>query len=217
MLYVFDLDDTLYLERDYVKSGFKAVQKWLESKKYCLDFFDEAWDLFCSGVRKEIFDLVLEKNDMDLEPLSKQQLIFKMVEIYRKHSPDIRFSEDTVDCFEHIRALHDIALITDGNKYSQWSKIQSLGIDMMIETIFVTDRWGKAFWKPNPYAYVLAQKGRSPKECIYIGDNPHKDFIAPQRLGWQPSVRIKRDGALHESVATPDGCIEISSLLELTV
>ena len=34
----FDLDDTLYLERDYVRSGFWAVGRWIESHVAVTDF-----------------------------------------------------------------------------------------------------------------------------------------------------------------------------------
>ena len=52
---VFDLDDTLYLERDYVRSGFRAVDAWLASRGI-LGFFGEAWANFENGLRGKAFD-----------------------------------------------------------------------------------------------------------------------------------------------------------------
>jgi len=120
-----------------------------------------------------------------------------------------------MEFMEQIRNKNDMALITDGNKHSQWSKINSLGIERIIEKIFVTDDWGREFWKPHHRAFVIAQNARFSEECICIGDNPHKDFIAPKELGWQQSIRIKRESSLYEEVATPDYCREIISLSEL--
>jgi len=55
---VFDLDDTLYLERDYVRSGFRAVDAWLASRGI-LGFFGEAWANFENGLRGKAFDRAL--------------------------------------------------------------------------------------------------------------------------------------------------------------
>ena len=35
---VFDLDDTLYLEREYALSGFRAVGDWLRQTRGLIDF-----------------------------------------------------------------------------------------------------------------------------------------------------------------------------------
>ena len=55
---VFDLDDTLYLERDYVKSGFRAVAK--TAVKHTGTSADEAfnflWNEFTAGVRGSSFN-----------------------------------------------------------------------------------------------------------------------------------------------------------------
>jgi len=58
MLYVLDIDDTLYLERDYVRSGFCAVGRWLAEHQNVEDFFERAWALFEAGARGNIFDTV---------------------------------------------------------------------------------------------------------------------------------------------------------------
>ena len=46
---VFDVDDTLYLERDYVRSGFHAVATWAEETLDVTGVFDTAWGLFLAG------------------------------------------------------------------------------------------------------------------------------------------------------------------------
>ena len=46
MLFVLDLDDTLYLEWDYVRSGFLAVDRWLSHHLGLKCFFESACELF---------------------------------------------------------------------------------------------------------------------------------------------------------------------------
>ena len=57
----FDLDDTLYLERDFVRSGFAAVGAWLATERGVRGFEACAWRLFEAGRRGDIFDRVLPR------------------------------------------------------------------------------------------------------------------------------------------------------------
>lgn len=208
MLYVLDIDDTLYLERDYVRSGFCAIDRWLAENRNMEDFFERAWALFERGVRGNIFDTVLE----DLGIFDKE-LVSHLVHLYRVHHPDISLQSDAMGFLKKYNQ-DDLAIITDGYSLAQWAKIRALNLEQYVDKIIVTDDWGKEFWKPNPRAYILAQDGRSPKECVYIADNPLKDFEVPVKLGWAPSVRIRRKGSLHYAIDTPGSCIEVELLTD---
>jgi putative hydrolase of the HAD superfamily len=56
---VFDLDDTLYPERDGVLSGFGAVDEWLQKTKNVTVVSGLARQTFEEGRRGRIFDEVL--------------------------------------------------------------------------------------------------------------------------------------------------------------
>ena len=56
---VFDIDDTLYLERDYVRSGFRAVGEHVARSTGVDGFSDLAFALFEQGLRGHIFDETL--------------------------------------------------------------------------------------------------------------------------------------------------------------
>ena len=208
MLYVLDIDDTLFLERDYVRSGFCAIDRWLLENRNTENFFERAWTLFVSGVRGNIFDIVLE----DLGVFDKQ-LVSDLVHFYRSHYPDISLQTDAMEFLKrHNR--YDLAIISDGYSNAQWAKIRTLNLEQSVDKIIVTDDLGKEFWKPNPRAYILAQSGRFSKECVYIADNPLKDFGAPVELGWAPSIRIRRKKSLHYAIDTPESCVEVELLTD---
>ena len=61
-------------------------------------------------------------------------------------------------------------------------------------TVF-TDDFGFEFWKPHekPFRYICEQAGVKLSETVYVGDNPSKDFLAPNQLGMK-SLRIRRSG-----------------------
>jgi putative hydrolase of the HAD superfamily len=205
-LYVLDIDDTLYLERDYVRSGFAAVGRWLAQNCQVHGFSDRAWELFAAGVRGNVFDRALRELH-----LYDGSLVKRLVRIYRQHEPDIALAPDAAAFLER-HPPGDLAVITDGPSNSQWAKIRALGIEGVVGRIVVTEDWGKEFAKPHPRAYLRVQGERPPEQCVFIGDNPVKDFDAPGRLGWAPSIRVRRPRSLHYKVATPHICREVPSL-----
>lgn len=209
-LIVLDIDDTLYLERDYVRSGFKAVDGWLLANCSTNGFFERAWNYFLAGRRNDIFNQVLRDINLD-----DDSLVIKMVEVYRTHEPDICLLPDARS-FLQSHALTEMAIISDGHSASQWAKIRSLGLKERVGTIIITNDWGREYWKPHPRAFETVQQGYSPASCVYIADNPQKDFIAPASLGWMPSIRVRRAGSLHEDIPTSGDCIEVGSLDEVT-
>lgn len=209
MLFVLDLDDTLYLEQDYVRSGFLAVDQWLTLHLGLDNFYENAWWLFETGTRGNIFDLVMKQFDS-----FSVALVQTLVQVYRCHVPDITLLPDAKD-FLQIYGSESLALISDGRPESQWSKIHALGLESHIGKMIVTGDKGEAFWKPHPWGYLTVQGDLPSESCVYIGDNPLKDFEAPYLLGWYPSFRIRRKGSLHFNLPTPDHCVEVESLAEV--
>lgn len=209
MLYVLDLDDTLYRECDYVCSGFRAVDNWFVEHSSIRGFFDHAWDLFKQGVRGNIFDQALHR----LNAYNPDR-IQEMLHVYLNHLPDIQLLPDAKEFIERHKTTK-MALITDGYSVAQWNKIRALKLKQYFQSVIVTDDKGKAYWKPHPWAYTHVQQELPASSCIYIGDNPAKDFDAPRKLGWRPSIRVRRPGSLHDEIATPRDCIEVTSLTEI--
>ncbi|MES9706055.1 hypothetical protein ABWK26_24960 [Bacillus toyonensis] len=95
---VFDMDDTLYKEKDYVVSGFKAVDDWIKDNYGKIGFYNIAIRLFNSGEKKFVFNKTLKKLDIDYD----EKLISNLIEQYRFHKPDIQLL-DKPNCV-HIRS-----------------------------------------------------------------------------------------------------------------
>ena len=83
----------------------------------------------------------------------------------------------------------------------QKRKVQVLKLEELFDTIIYTERYGREFWKPNIFSYKLALEEFqvSPEEVVYIGDNPHKDFIGAKKIGI-PTVRILQPGREYYKV-----------------
>ncbi len=196
LVVVCDLDDTLYLERDYVASGFKAVGDWAEEQLSLADFGHVAWQLFLAGRRERIFDAVLQELGV-----GDSGLIQQMVAVYRGHKPAITLRNDVHDFLGGGYELGGLAIVTDGYREAQENKIAALQLDELgFSPIVVTDVWGRDYWKPHPRAFRLIADGFDSKSSrfVYIADNAAKDFLAPNQLGWA-TVQISRPGGLHTS------------------
>jgi putative hydrolase of the HAD superfamily len=192
---VCDLDDTLYLERDYVASGFRAVGEWAEQKLSLPEFGNVAWTLFEAGHRERIFNVALNKLDVAVD----SGLIEQMVAVYRGHRPTIKLQDDFRRFVGEGYAVGGLALVTDGFREAQQNKISALGLEKLgFSPIVVTDIWGRDYWKPHQRAFLHVDEcfQDRPYRFVYIADNATKDFLAPNQLGWT-TVQISRPGGLH--------------------
>ena len=208
---VFDVDDTLYLERDYVLSGFRCVGQHLHSTLGVEGFTDRAWRRFLNGGRNDIFDRTLE----DLGAEFNARLIAELVEVYRNHVPDIELLPDSRRCLEAVRSSGiAMGIVTDGPSSSQHAKIKALGLEHYAEVVVVTADLGPGRSKPHlaPFQAVQQRLGMEGPFLTYVADNPTKDFLAPARLGWR-TLRVRREAALHRHRPSgPDVGREVTSL-----
>ncbi|MDP6380391.1 MAG: HAD family hydrolase [Phycisphaerae bacterium] len=202
-LVAFDLDDTLYPERQYVASGFRAVaqylKKSLETEK---DFFPPLEEAFESGVRGTTFNHVLEAAGVE----AGEGFIRDLLDVYREHNPDIAPYEDVVPTLEELKGKYLLGLISDGPLLSQRRKWNALGLAEFFDKVIFTDEQGPEFWKPNPWAFLeMASEFRlQPEECVYVGDRPGKDIEGPAEAGWQ-KILVQRPGRLHGDAAAAQG------------
>ena len=196
---VFDLDDTLFLERDYVRSGFRAVGALVEREMGVGGFFDEAWAAFERGDRGRIFDTALAAVGVEPRP----RLVAELVEAYRAHPPEIGLLPDAADCLARLRPGVVLAVVTDGPAASQRAKATAMGAADWAAVVVVTAELGPGRGKPHPEGFLAVEEatGFAGRHCIYVADNPHKDFEGPAGLGWR-TARVRRVGSLHEQVAS---------------
>ncbi len=195
---VFDLDDTLYPERAFVYSGFRAVAMWAAERTGvpCAEGFAELRALFDAGQRGDIFDRWLAQRG--LAAVRVEQL----VEVYRGHWPAIALYPDVLPCLARTRLRR--ALLTDGYLAVQRRKVEALGIAGHFETVVYSDVWGREAWKPSPrpFAAALEQLAVDGPEAVYVADNPIKDFVGARQLGmW--TVRVRRPDGLYRALEPP--------------
>jgi len=216
---IFDLDDTLYPEKSFVQSGFLMVSNYLY-KKYKISskkVFNILKIDFKNGVRKKNFDVLLDK--LKLEKIKKDRLVKKLVRIYNNHFPSIFLFPDSFIFLKKNKKNFKIGLLTNGKRSVQKKKIEALKIKKYFRAIFIN-----SFFQENDlersksaFKYLLKKLKSSPKETIYVGDNPLRDFKAAKELGLV-TVRIKRKKGEYKDIFFSQenkADYEISNLLEL--
>ena len=175
MILIFDLDDTLYKEKEFVKSGFKAVSKYLHLK-FNLNkkkIFLQLLRILKKNGRGKIFDILC----FQLK-LKKSLLIKKLVQVYRTHDPKISLNKDAIKILEYCSKLTKY-IITDGNYLVQKKKIKSLNIQNYFKKIYYTNFYGIKYNKPSLFCFNKIKKKEKVNwsDLVYIGDNPKKDFL----------------------------------------
>ncbi len=202
---VFDLDDTLYDEIDYCRSGFAAVAEFLAGSLKAASAertFDAFWKQFTAGNRTKTFNAALN----ELGTAYDEKLIRESINVYRNHLPNITLPADSENVLVQLSGKYTLALLTDGFLPAQQLKVRALGIEKYFRCILYTEQFGREFWKPSPVGFqkVIETLDAKPETAAYVADNEIKDFIAPNQLGLS-TIQIIRPARIHaESSQHPD-------------
>lgn len=216
-VFVFDLDDTLYPEIDYVRSGMDHVcDRLLEALG--VDLHEALRQAVAAGERDWLAFLAREASLPDTAVAS-------LLWIYRLHPPTLALTPDCASLLDHLQSAGaPVLILTDGRSITQRLKLHALGLSHL--PTLISEDWGDEDKRsPTRFREVMA---RFPdKTWLYVGDNPAKDFVAPRALGWRtmgvktgehgihqphilneslqhaPEVWLPRLGVLREWLETP--------------
>ena len=186
---VFDLDDTLYKEIDFVRSAYIFINNYLKIS-VGLDLSTEI-DM-CINKNINFFDFINSKIIKE-----KKLSIEKYLELYRFHFPTLSLPDDTKKFLNDLmKRKIEFSIITDGRSISQRNKIRSLGIYDKAQNIIISEETG--FEKPNLHNFKLVENLNINKKFIYIADNTSKDFIAPNALNWDTICLVNNGQNIHK-------------------
>lgn len=194
---IFDLDDTLYPEKEYVRSGYRKIAQILPEVS---DAYEKLWTAFEKG--QNAIDQVLLDEGIYTEERKKECL-----DCYRRQEPDIALLPEAEQLLETFRKSgKKIGILTDGRVEGQRAKIKALGLEKLADEIIITDELaGKCgdvmrFRKPSDIGFRLMQLRLNVpfEQMVYIGDNRKKDFDAPLQLGMKAVWYRNREGLYWE-------------------
>jgi putative hydrolase of the HAD superfamily len=206
---VFDLDDTLFLERDFVASGFRAVARRFEEMFGAQGFAEMCWYEFESGNRGRIFEHAAKGLGVEL---SAAQLCV-LVDCYRRHHPSIDLAHGGERLLSVLGRTYPLSLLTGGYPLTQRRKLEALKIQDRFHCVVFAGRNGPHFDKPHLSSWLeLESSLRVPSERIlYVADNPKKDWPSSKARGWH-FLRLRNEKALYSNIETPVGVDEVCNL-----
>lgn len=185
---VFDLDDTLYSEKEYVKSGYKQVSEYLGG-----GYEKQLWSYFEDGT---------PAIDELLKSVGRMSEKGEVVNIYRLHRPNIHLYSGVIELIKRLKENNiKVGIITDGRPEGQRNKLDVLGLEDVVDDIIITDELGGVqFRKPCDIAFrIIQNRWRLPfEQIVYVGDNPNKDFMGPKQLGMK-FLWFKNTDGLYQS------------------
>jgi len=200
---VFDLDDTLFAERDYVRSGYRAVaDEMAATADEAAKISEWMWSRFRRGHTERMFNAAAEQFGLS----ATEETIRRCVTCYRDHIPDIAPLPEAVEVLTALRGRVKLGVLSDGFLPAQQLKFDALGLADYFDAVLFTESLGREFWKPSPVGFerIAADLNVPHAACCYVADNAAKDFLAPNALGWL-TIQWRREGQVHADKRAPEG------------
>lgn len=184
----FDLDDTLYKEVDYLKSAYHEIADLVEKKSSSQDVYDKMIAWWEAG--ENVFGNLISSCHLDVT-------VDDLLEIYRKHQPQICLDEATQRILSQLLQTCQLGIISDGRSVTQRNKIKALGLSEFFEwpDVYISDEVGHL--KTTPYSFEKIMAAYPDCQYLYVGDNPAKDFLVPNRLGWMTVCVLDNGRNIH--------------------
>lgn len=188
----FDLDDTLYKEKDYLKSAFKEIAARIARTGN--GDFEKNFHILLDAFERGNFPFQEINTRLNIEIPTE-----RYIEIYRKHKPDIHLSTDILETLSVLKKRGCVlGLISDGRSVSQRNKIAALGLGQFFtdDNIVISGEFGSE--KPSERNYLFFSEKYKNGRFTYIGDNLTKDFVTPNRLGWTTICLLDNGQNIHK-------------------
>jgi len=179
----FDLDDTLYKEVEYLQSAYRDIARALWGEDW-LRWYEQMVRWYEAG--ENVFERVCSvRKDVEMGGL---------LNMYRFDLHGLCLSDEVEDVLAGLKADGvKLGLITDGRSVTQWNKIRALGLERFFDEgdVVISEEFGSE--KPAAANYEYFMRRYPGAEFTYVADNPRKDFVGANVLGWM-TVCLMDDG-----------------------
>jgi len=191
---IFDLDETIYDENQYRLSGMSAICHWLE-KQGLIDKAKRAEEIALDLTRKDGWQSGHLLQDLLARLGLEEGLTSILLKVYRGHAPRLTPYDDFIAFMRDCPSDFTLGIITEGLREIQEAKVRALGLHRWFspEHVVITGALSGEPTKlePRPFMEAEARLACPSHDCLYVGDNPERDFRQPIALGWL-TVRLRR-------------------------
>jgi len=178
---IFDLDDTLYPYRAFVRSGFRAVACRLAVER----------GLPAAALLRALRRaLVHGHQGRELQELCARfdlpaSLVGPLAEIIREHTPSLRLPRESRQVLRSLRRTWNIGVLTNGEAQVQRRKVAALGLCDLVDVVLFATECGDGAGKPSRDAFVAAldRLHVEPERTVFVGDDPRTDIEGAAAVG----------------------------------
>ena len=207
---VFDLDDTLYPQASFKRSGFRVVAGWV-AKHYSFN---------AATILNELEDIMQQKgasypfmfNDLVNRLNIDRKDILEMVAAFIEHEPTISCYSKVHETLACLRKRYKLGLLTDGRLGVQQRKIKALELAPYFDKILCSDSMGLEKPATELYEWFERNFQMMGRELMYVGNDPSKDFFGANVRDWTTVQLLTSENKTVECEPTFSASFETSSL-----
>jgi putative hydrolase of the HAD superfamily len=136
--------------------------------------------------------------------------------MYREHDPSLSLSCEVRELLVWARRRMLTAIATAGYPLSQRAKVAATGLEELVDVVMYANDLPYEHVKPDVRWFLKAADllRVRPDDCVHVGDNPNKDFIAAKDVG-MTTVRVRAAGGIYSHIEGPAVDYEISHVPQL--
>ena len=196
---VFDMDDTLYGYRRFVRSGFAAVASYLE----------RTWRTDPRRVLKSLIRASRgPARGKEIQATLREcrlpaALETVLVSLMRTHTPRISLEWSARLALSELKQSGwRLAVLTNGAREVQAGKVAALGLAQYVDTIVYATEHGNGAGKPDPepFAEVLRRLQVPAHAAVFVGDDEACDVAGASSAGFS-TIRWTRHRSAADSHA----------------
>jgi putative hydrolase of the HAD superfamily len=193
---LFDLDDTLYAQREWLDGAWRTVAERAT-----------AWGVDPGTLGRALRSVATLGSDRGgivdtaLRLLGRPDVpVAPLVDAFRSYAPArLEPYPGVTEALDALRRAVPLALVSDGYPPGQRAKLTALGLTCFFHAVVLSDELGRAHRKPDPLPFDIALRrlGVDAADAVYIGDRPTKDVVGATTAGLA-AVRVRTGEWVNE-------------------
>ena len=214
---IFDLDDTLIAEREWMHSGYAAVAAYVIS----CGISDRAPSELVAMMHecyerdsRHVFDGLAGQLGVD----DPQRASFpkSCADVYRHHTPELPTAEAGRAAIASCRPFYRLVIATGGYAVAQRAKVLAGGFAPLVDAVQYSDDLPAECEKPHVRWFERAAElaGVHTQECVHVADNPLKDFEPARSLGMR-TIRVRRPDGIQRDLESAAVDVEVVDIGEV--
>ncbi len=180
---IFDLDNTIYNEKNFIYPSLKNVSKFLTTKIDIHENEIQKQLLILKNKNQKIFDKFL--SNFLVKKINLKSLVKRTINKYQSYNcNNLKNVSSLKNILKFFYKKKKLFLVTNGNRLRQKNKIKKLGINKFFKKIYILDN-DYDYIKPSTKSVNSLKKFIKKigfKNAVYVGDNKITDKAFAKNL-----------------------------------